>query len=290
MSKTQNGQNKKSRKYIFIRARHGTGPRTGFYVIPSWNPAFLATNGITGIYGINPEGYRPVQNFLILILKDIQKIQYSNSNATFESIYNSTEADNTTIYLGGLSSAATEEPIKLAFSEFGIIKEIRLFASQNFGFVVFSDKTSATKAILEMHGKELNLGIVGGKCRLRVKWGKPVQQQQQNNNGKGGDKGWILNNDSVNLALNNQQNSAVVAVAQQQQQQLALASAILQAQQQQQPIFQHPVLMGGVVQQTPTFQQSVIRENKQIIYLHTNLNFINLKIIQKFKLSFSLNF
>uniref|UniRef100_A0A914KXR9 RRM domain-containing protein n=1 Tax=Meloidogyne incognita TaxID=6306 RepID=A0A914KXR9_MELIC len=187
-----------------------------------------------------------------------EKEEYSNSNATFESIYNSTEADNTTIYLGGLSSAATEEPIKLAFSEFGIIKEIRLFASQNFGFVVFSDKTSATKAILEMHGKELNLGIVGGKCRLRVKWGKPVQQQQQqNNNGKGGDKGWILNNDSVNLALNNQQNSAVVAaVAQQQQQQLALASAILQAQQQQQPIFQHPVLMGGVVQQTPTFQQS----------------------------------
>ncbi|CAK5082517.1 unnamed protein product [Meloidogyne enterolobii] len=197
-----------------------------------------------------------------------EKEEYSNSNATFESIYNSTEADNTTIYLGGLSSAATEEPIKLAFSEFGIIKEIRLFAAQNFGFVVFSDKTSATKAILEMHGKELNLGIVGGKCRLRVKWGKPVQQQQ-NNNGKGGDKGWILNNESVNLALNTQQNSAVAAaVAQQQQQQLALASAILQAQQ---PIFQHPVLMGGVVQQPPTFQQSVIGENKQII--HTNLTF-----------------
>ncbi|CAK5057495.1 unnamed protein product [Meloidogyne enterolobii] len=188
-----------------------------------------------------------------------EKEEYSNSNATFESIYNSTEADNTTIYLGGLSSAATEEPIKLAFSEFGIIKEIRLFASQNFGFVVFSDKTSATKAILEMHGKELNLGIVGGKCRLRVKWGKPVQQQNNNNNsGKGGDKGWILNNDSVNVALNNQQNSAIVAAISQQQQQLALASAILQAQaqQQQQPIFQHPVIMGGVVQQPPTFQQS----------------------------------
>uniref|UniRef100_A0A915LXG6 RRM domain-containing protein n=1 Tax=Meloidogyne javanica TaxID=6303 RepID=A0A915LXG6_MELJA len=205
-------------------------------------------------------GRRAIRTGWAIRRSGTEQLKYSNSNATFESIYNSTEADNTTIYLGGLSSAATEEPIKLAFSEFGIIKEIRLFASQNFGFVVFSDKTSATKAILEMHGKELNLGIVGGKCRLRVKWGKPVQQQQ-NNSGKGGDKGWPLNSDSVNLALNNQQNSAVVAaVAQSQQQQLALASAILQAQQQQ-PIFQHPVLMGGVVQQPPTFQQSVIRES-----------------------------
>jgi len=34
--------------------------RTGFYGIPSLNPGFLATNGITGIYGINPEGSCPV--------------------------------------------------------------------------------------------------------------------------------------------------------------------------------------------------------------------------------------
>ena len=75
---------------------------------------------------------------------------------------------------------ATEEPIRTAFSQFGTVKEIRLFASQNFGFVVFADKTQATQAIMEMHGKELDLGIVGGRCKLRVKWGKPIQHGNAN--------------------------------------------------------------------------------------------------------------
>jgi len=45
------------------RDRHGTGPRTGFYGIPSRNPGFFAENGITGIYGINPVGSRPGRIF-----------------------------------------------------------------------------------------------------------------------------------------------------------------------------------------------------------------------------------
>jgi RNA recognition motif-containing protein len=84
---------------------------------------------------------------------------------------------------------ATDEPIRTAFAQFGAIKEIRLFAAQNFGFVVFGDKTQATRAIMEMHGKELDLGIVGGICKLRVKWGKPIQNgggsEQQRADGGG---------------------------------------------------------------------------------------------------------
>jgi RNA recognition motif-containing protein len=75
---------------------------------------------------------------------------------------------------------ATEEPIQAIFAKFGTIKEIRMFSAQNFGFIVFGDKTQATQAIIEMHGKELDLGIVAGKCKLRVKWGKPIQHGSTN--------------------------------------------------------------------------------------------------------------
>ncbi|KAL3077944.1 hypothetical protein niasHS_013473 [Heterodera schachtii] len=182
------------------------------------------------------------------------------ASVTFESVYNSTEADNTTVYLGGLPIAVTEEPIRSVFSQFGTIKEIRLFASQNFGFVVFADKSSAARAIFEMNGRELDLGVVAGKCTVRVKWGR--QPQQQNGSGSGGGTGgragdaWptagTANNGTVQTNGANtipatlmefgQQNAlseAAVRMVQQQQQQMAVLSALAVHQQLQ---HQHQML------------------------------------------------
>uniref|UniRef100_A0A914I0P7 RRM domain-containing protein n=1 Tax=Globodera rostochiensis TaxID=31243 RepID=A0A914I0P7_GLORO len=180
---------------------------------------------------------------------------------SFESVFNSTDVDNTTIYLGGLPGAVTEEPIRSLFSQFGAIKEIRLFASQNFGFVVFADKSSAAQSILEMHGRELDLGVVAGKCTARVKWGRQPQQPQNGamaneRHGTNSNGGTVPNNTIPTLMELSRQKSAAaasvaaVAVRLAQQQQMALSA--LAAQQQQIVRFpagvNHPQLMATQAQ------------------------------------------
>uniref|UniRef100_A0A183CQ63 RRM domain-containing protein n=1 Tax=Globodera pallida TaxID=36090 RepID=A0A183CQ63_GLOPA len=136
------------------------------------------------------------------------------------------------------------EPIRSLFSQFGAIKEVRLFASQNFGFVVFADKSSAAQSILEMHGRELDLGVVAGKCTARVKWGRQPQQQQNGamvvneRHGTNTNGGTVPNNTIPTLMEISRQKSAAaasvaaVAVRLAQQQQLALSALAVQQQQQ----------------------------------------------------------
>ena len=63
----------------------------------------------------------------------------------------------------------SEESVRKSFSKFGEIKEIRLFAPQNYGFVTYETKDGATKAILEMSFEELD-----GQM-LRCSWGRPAE-------------------------------------------------------------------------------------------------------------------
>lgn len=70
------------------------------------------------------------------------------------------------ITLGISTIIGLEEAIRSAFTKFGTIKEIRLFGQQNYGFVIFDSKESATKAILAMSGQELSGQTI--KCS----WGR----------------------------------------------------------------------------------------------------------------------
>jgi RNA recognition motif-containing protein len=88
---------------------------------------------------------------------------------SYEQIYNATPVDNTTVYIGNLNSNTTEENVRKAFSKYGEIKEIRMFAPQNYGFVTFETKEGATNAILEMSFEELD-----GQM-LRCSWGRPAE-------------------------------------------------------------------------------------------------------------------
>jgi RNA recognition motif-containing protein len=88
---------------------------------------------------------------------------------SYEQIFNATPIDNTTVYIGNLNSNTTEENVRKSFSRFGEIKEIRMFAPQNYGFVTFETKDGATKAILEMSFEELD-----GQM-LRCSWGRPAE-------------------------------------------------------------------------------------------------------------------
>lgn len=62
--------------------------------------------------------------------------------------------------------ANLEESIREAFEKHGKIKEIRLFGSQSYAFVIYETKEEAAKAILEMNGAELE-----GQT-LKCSWGR----------------------------------------------------------------------------------------------------------------------
>uniref|UniRef100_A0A914DQA8 RRM domain-containing protein n=1 Tax=Acrobeloides nanus TaxID=290746 RepID=A0A914DQA8_9BILA len=85
---------------------------------------------------------------------------------TYEQIYNAATSDNTTVYLGNIVPSITEESIREAFEKHGKIKEIRLFGSQSYAFVIYETKEEAAKAILEMNGAELE-----GQT-LKCSWGR----------------------------------------------------------------------------------------------------------------------
>uniref|UniRef100_A0A7E4ZXV8 Nucleolysin TIA-1/TIAR n=1 Tax=Panagrellus redivivus TaxID=6233 RepID=A0A7E4ZXV8_PANRE len=88
---------------------------------------------------------------------------------SYDQIFNATASDNTTVYLGNLGTNTTEDAVREAFQKFGAIKEIRMFAQQNYGFVTYEAKESAAKAILEMSFEELD-----GQM-LRCSWGRPTE-------------------------------------------------------------------------------------------------------------------
>uniref|UniRef100_A0AC34QTU2 RRM domain-containing protein n=1 Tax=Panagrolaimus sp. JU765 TaxID=591449 RepID=A0AC34QTU2_9BILA len=93
---------------------------------------------------------------------------------SYEQIYNASPADNTTVYLGNLNANTTDDKVREAFSKFGPIKEIRMFSSQNYGFVTYETKEAATKAILEMSFEEMD-----GQM-LRCSWGRPAEPNNNN--------------------------------------------------------------------------------------------------------------
>uniref|UniRef100_A0A0N5AN67 RRM domain-containing protein n=1 Tax=Syphacia muris TaxID=451379 RepID=A0A0N5AN67_9BILA len=85
---------------------------------------------------------------------------------SYDEIFNATQANNTSVYVGNISVACTENDIREAFNPYGTINEIRVFKQQGYGFVRFSNKEEAAKAIMIMNGKELK-----GQA-LRCSWGR----------------------------------------------------------------------------------------------------------------------
>ena len=109
-------------------------------------------------------------------------IEDTREKLTFEQVFNSTKADNTSVYVGNVSNATEgeisrpvficfilEKDLREPFSLIGEITEVRLFKAQGYAFVRYEKKECATNAIMEMNGKE----ICGNS--VRCSWGR-VQQ------------------------------------------------------------------------------------------------------------------
>ena len=82
------------------------------------------------------------------------------------------------IYVGNLSFGVTQEQLKKLFEPFGDIEEAVVISdkfsgrSKGFGFVTFTDKKAADKAIDEMNGKDIE-----GR-EIKVNEARPMESRE----------------------------------------------------------------------------------------------------------------
>ncbi|KAI8991676.1 hypothetical protein BDF20DRAFT_845787 [Mycotypha africana] len=89
-----------------------------------------------------------------------------------------TDPNNTTVFVGGLSSPVTEEELGQFFAPFGDVIYVKIPPGKGCGFVQYASRISAEQAIERMNG------FLIGNSRIRLSWGrsqndKNTQQQQQ---------------------------------------------------------------------------------------------------------------
>ncbi|KAM3726951.1 Nucleolysin TIAR [Dirofilaria immitis] len=80
----------------------------------------------------------------------------TKSTLTYENIFNATHAANTSVYVGGIAPATTDEELMQLFSTIATVIEVRLFKHQGYAFIRYLSKKAAAQAIMSMNGKEIN--------------------------------------------------------------------------------------------------------------------------------------
>lgn len=132
----------------------------------------------------------------------------------YDQVHSEAKEENCTVYVTNLPDRVTDDIVARHFGSFGkIIGKPKLFEGKNFCFIKFDSHDTATKAIVEGNGSELNGAV------LKCWWGK--ENAADNVNGPS-------SNYSTNYSNSGYRNNQVNANSQQQQQQ----------QQQQQALYQ----------------------------------------------------
>lgn len=80
-----------------------------------------------------------------------------------------TDPNNTTVFIGGLSSLVTENQLRLYFQSFGQIVYVKIPVGKGCGFVQYVDRVSAELAISKMQGFPI------GDSRIRMSWGRSAK-------------------------------------------------------------------------------------------------------------------
>lgn len=93
--------------------------------------------------------------------------------STLPSPSSALDPNNTTVFVGGLSSLISEDTLKTFFAPFGSIAYVKIPPGKGCGFVSFLRKVDAERAIERMQGFP-----VGG-CRIRLSWGRSQGEKHQ---------------------------------------------------------------------------------------------------------------
>lgn len=72
----------------------------------------------------------------------------------------------TTLFIGGLSSNVSESELRMLFSAFGEIIYVKIPPGKGCGFVQYTDRAQAERAMAAMHGQVIGHGAV------RISWGR----------------------------------------------------------------------------------------------------------------------
>ncbi|KAH9322487.1 hypothetical protein KI387_017126 [Taxus chinensis] len=84
------------------------------------------------------------------------------------------EANNTTIFVGGLDPNVSDEELRQIFGQFGELVYVKIPQGKGCGFVQFGSRASAEEALQRMHG------TVIGQQTVRLSWGRtPAYKQDQ---------------------------------------------------------------------------------------------------------------
>jgi len=90
----------------------------------------------------------------------------------FDEMYNQTGPTNTTVYVGNIGQAMTEDDLREAFCKFGGVVEVRIFKQQGYAFIRFESKDQACQAICNMN----NVDVAGQS--VRCSWGRAADSSQ----------------------------------------------------------------------------------------------------------------
>lgn len=93
--------------------------------------------------------------------------------STLPSPTSALDPNNTTVFVGGLSSLISEETLKTFFAPFGMIAYVKIPPGKGCGFVSFTQKVDAERAIERMQGFPI------GGCRIRLSWGRSQGEKNQ---------------------------------------------------------------------------------------------------------------
>jgi RNA recognition motif-containing protein len=97
---------------------------------------------------------------------------HASNGAVTQGSQSEGDSNNTTIFVGGLDSDASDEDLRQPFSQFGEIVSVKIPVGKGCGFVQFANRKSAEDAIQTLNG------TVIGKQTVRLSWGRSPASKQ----------------------------------------------------------------------------------------------------------------
>ncbi|XP_075238936.1 uncharacterized protein LOC142334628 isoform X2 [Convolutriloba macropyga] len=90
----------------------------------------------------------------------------ANKAQNYRAIAKQASESNTTVYVGNVTSAISEESLRNMFETHGQIQTINMFPQKGYAFVIYYDHDSATKAIAHANGAKVD------NIRVKCNWGR----------------------------------------------------------------------------------------------------------------------
>jgi len=94
-----------------------------------------------------------------------KKVQATLPIAAYNPVLDCSDPNNTTIFVGGLTSNVTQEALRAHFQGFGELVSVKVLPDRGCGFVQFQHRQCAIAAF-SLHGSAL------GNSIIRLSWGK----------------------------------------------------------------------------------------------------------------------